>query len=283
VSDWQPSALQLEREAYRKRRSLRSGWVAFGSTVVVLAVVGLVVTNSPGWPAFRHSFLDFRVGWHDLPGLFDALWTNVQIMVVAEILILVFATGIAVVRTLQGPVFFPLRVLATIYTDVFRGMPLLIVLYLVVYGLPSLRTSWLPQSPFVLGTLALTLTYTAYNAEVLRAGILSVHPSQRAAARSLGLSHPQTLRYVVFPQAVRRVLPALLNDFVSLQKDTSLVSIGSVLEIALQAENDASRDFLFVHYVMAGLIFVALTVPLTRYTDYLAIKRGWYGAGGGVV
>ena len=281
--NWTPSPLQVERDRYRHRRARRSNLIALGSTVVALVLITLAVTNSAGWPAMRHSFFDFRVGWHDLPGLLKALWVNVQIMVIAEVLVLILAAGIALLRTLQGPVFFPLRALATVYVDTFRGLPLLIVIYLVVFGLPSLRASWVPNSPFVLGTIALVLTYTAYVAEVFRAGIQSVHPSQRAAARSLGLSHGQAMRYVVFPQAVRRVLPPLLNDFVSLQKDTSLVSIGSVFEVVLQATNDKSLDFKFVHYVMAGLIFVVLTVPLTRYTDYIAAKRGWNGTGGGVV
>jgi polar amino acid transport system permease protein len=135
----------------------------------------------------------------------------------------------------------------------------------------------------VLGIIALVLTYSAYVAEVLRAGIESVHPSQRAAARSLGLTHGQTMRHVVFPQAVRRVLPPLLNDFVSLQKDTSLVSILGVIEIVLTAQNDTAQDFKFVPYVMAGVVFIVLTIPLTRFTDWVARRQGWQGAGGGVV
>jgi polar amino acid transport system permease protein len=159
----------------------------------------------------------------------------------------------------------------------------LIVLFLVGFGVPALQLQGAPTSPFVLCTIALTLTYTAYVAEVFRAGIESVHPSQRAAARSLGLSHAQTMRYVVFPQAVRRVLPPLLNDFVSLQKDTSLVSQVGVIDMVLTATNQVSQDFKFVHYVMAGLIFVALTVPMTRLTDWIARRQGWVGVGGGVV
>jgi polar amino acid transport system permease protein len=175
------------------------------------------------------------------------------------------------------------RLLATVYVDVFRGLPVLIVLYLVGFGIPALRLNGVPSSPFVLCVIALVLTYTAYVAEVFRAGIESVHPSQRAAARSLGLTHAQALRHVVFPQAVRRVLPPLLNDFVSLQKDTSLVSVLGIIDIVLTADNEKSQDFKFVHFVVAGLIFVALTVPLTRLTDWIARRQGWFGAGGGVV
>jgi polar amino acid transport system permease protein len=246
-------------------------------------VLVLVVGGSTGWDRTRESFFDFPAGWNQLPGLLRALWINLQIMLIAEALVLVFAATIAVVRTLQGPVFFPLRLLATVYVDVFRGIPLLIVLYLVGFGIPGLRLQFTPDSPFVLCIIALVLTYTAYVAEVFRAGIESVHPSQRAAARSLGLSHAKAMRYVVFPQAVRRVLPPLLNDFVSLQKDTSLVSIVGVIDIVLTAENQKSQDFKFVHLVMAALIFVALTIPLTRLTDWIARRQGWVGAGGTAV
>jgi polar amino acid transport system permease protein len=223
------------------------------------------------------------VGWKGLSALLRALWVNVQIMLISEVLVLALAALIAVVRTLPGPVFFPLRLAATVYVDVFRGLPLLLVLYLVGFGLPALRLSYLPDSPFVLGIIALVLTYTAYVAEVFRAGVESVHPSQRAAARSLGLTHGQTLAYVVFPQAVRRVLPPLLNDFVSLQKDTALVSTLGIIEIVLTAYNQTSNDYKFVHYVMAGLIFLVLTIPLTRLTDWVARRQGWHGAPGGVV
>ena len=283
ATQWQPSKLQRERDTYRRSRTRRSLLLGLISSAVFVVAVVLLVRSSPGWPRVRDSFFDFRLGWHDLPGLLRALWINVQIMLITELLVLVFAAVIAVVRTLQGPVFFPLRFVATAYVDIFRGLPLLLVLYLVGLGLPALRLHGAPDSPFVLGVIALTLTYTAYVAEVFRAGIESVHPSQRAAARSLGLTHGQTMRHVVFPQAVRRVLPPLLNDFVSLQKDTSLVSVLGIIDIVLTAENYQSRDFKFVHYVMAGLVFVVLTVPLTRLTDWISRRQGWRGSGGSVV
>jgi polar amino acid transport system permease protein len=280
---WRPSALQQQRNAYRRRRTLRAQLIAAVSTGVLAAVVVLVVRSSPGWNRLRDSFFDFAVGWKDLPALIRALWLNLQIMLVSEVLVLVLAALVAVIRTLPGPVFFPLRAAATIYVDIFRGLPLLLVLYLVGFGLPALRLGYLPDSPFVLGIIALVVTYTAYVAEVFRAGVESVHPSQRAAARSLGLTHGQSLRYVVFPQAVRRVLPPLLNDFVSLQKDTALVSTLGIIEIVLTAYNQTSTDYKFVHYVMAGLVFLALTVPLTRLTDWVARRQGWQGPGGGAV
>lgn len=283
ATGWQPSELQRERDAYRRARSRRSALIALVSAAVLVTVVVTVVGSSSGWTNTKNNFFDFSVGWQGLPDLLRALWLNVQIMIIAEVFILVFAALIAVVRTLRGPVWLPLRVLATVYVDVFRGLPLLIVLYLVGFGVPSLNLQGAPTSPFTLCVIALVLTYTAYVAEVFRAGIESVHPSQRAAARSLGLTHTQTLRHVVFPQAVRRVLPPLLNDFVSLQKDTSLVSVLGVIEVVLTAENQKSQDFKFVHLVMAGLIFVALTVPLTRLTDWIARRQGWIGVGGGII
>ncbi|SHF80459.1 amino acid ABC transporter membrane protein, PAAT family [Jatrophihabitans endophyticus] len=278
TTPWQPSARQLERERYRRNRTVRSALIALVSTAVVLAVVALAVGSSSGWPRMRDSFFDLGAGFGDLPALLRALWVNVQIMVIAEVCVLVLGALLAIVRTLQGPVFFPLRFLATAYVDVFRGLPLLIVLYCVGFGLPALRIRQFPDSPFVLCIIALVLTYSAYVAEVFRAGIESVHPSQRAAARSLGLTTAQTMRHVVFPQAVRRVLPPLLNDFVSLQKDTSLVSVLAVSEMVLVAQGQVSQDYKFVHYLMAGLVFVLLAVPLTRLTDWIARRQGWVGS-----
>jgi polar amino acid transport system permease protein len=279
VTSWQPSQLQRERDAYRRSRTRRAWLIALASTAVAVTVVVLVVGNSSGWARTRGSFFAFHIGWHGLPALLRALWLNVQIMLVSEVFILVFAALIAFLRTLRGPVFFPLRLFATVYVDVFRGLPLLIVLYMVGFGIPSLRLRGAPTSPFALCIIALVLVYTAYVAEVFRAGIESVHPSQGASARALGLTYAQTMRYVIFPQAVRRVLPPLLNDFVSLQKDTSLVSTLGVVEVVLTAENQVSQNPRFVYYVMAGLIFVVLTVPLTRFTDWLARRQGWTGAG----
>ncbi len=239
----------------------------------------VVVGRSSGWTRTQQSFFALSQGWRDLPALLRGLWVNVQIMLISEVFVLVLAAFIAILRTLPGPAFFPLRFLSAFYVDLFRGLPLLLVLLLVGFGIPSLRLSGAPSSPFVLCIIALVLTYTAYVAEVFRAGIESVHPSQRASARALGLSYAQTMRHVVFPQAVRRVLPPLLNDFVSLQKDTALVSTLGVIEVVLTAENQQSQDFKFVHLVFAGLIFLALTVPLTRFTDWIARRHGWINAG----
>src|SRR3954451_13627162 len=213
------SPLARERAAYRRSRARRSTLVAVVSTVVFAGALVLVVTSSPGWPRVQTTFFDPATAWKSLPAVLAGLWLNVRVLVAAEIGILVLGLLIAVLRTLRGPVFFPVRALAIGYVDLFRGVPLIIALYLIGFGVPGLRLQGVPTDAAVLGTITLVLVYSAYVSEVFRAGIESVHPSQRMAARSLGLTHRQAMRLVVLPQAVRRVLPPLLNDFVALQKD----------------------------------------------------------------
>ena len=258
--------------------ALRSALVAGASTLVVGVLVVLVVTRSPGWPRVRETFLspeDFRAAF---PQVLEGLWLNVRIFLVAEPLILALGLPIAVARSLRAPVFLPLRVLGTAYVDLFRGLPAILVIFVVGFGVPALRLRGVPTDPVVLGVIALVLTYGAYVAEVFRAGIESVEHGQRAAARSLGLTHAQELRYVVLPQAVRRVVPPLLNDFVSLQKDTALVAVIGPLEAMRQAQVYASGTFNYTAYLAAALLFVLLTVPMARLTDALtartARKRG---------
>jgi polar amino acid transport system permease protein len=194
----------------------------------------------------------------------------VKLMLIAEALVLGFALAIAVVRSLPGPVLAPLRLVALVYTDVFRGVPLILVVFIVGLGVPGLQLSFISeQSVFTYGVVALVLVYSAYVAEVYRAGIDSVHSSQLAGARSLGLSQWQAMRHVVLPQAIRRVIPPLLNDFIGLQKDTALVGLLGLVEVARAAENYASETFNFAGYTMAALLFIAVTIPLARATDYL--------------
>ena len=281
VDDWTPSPVALERLAYRRARGRRSALIGTASTVVLVAVVIFAVVNTQGWPRFRESFLNISYGREVFGDIAKGLWLNVRLMVVCEIVILVLAMLLALARALRGPVFFPIRAAATVYTDVFRGLPLLLVLYLLGFGVPSLSISWLPTNSLVWGAIGLILTYTAYNAEVLRAGIESVHPSQRAAARSLGLSHARTMRHVVLPQAFRRVLPPLLNDLVSLQKDTALIAaLGTpYYDAVLQAQIDSTTTYNYTPYVIAGLLFLALTIPMTRLTDWVARRQGWTATG----
>lgn len=260
----------VDRVAYRQARARRSTLTALASTVVFAAVLLLAVTSSPGWPRVRDSFFNLRIGWESLPALLDGLWLNVRVLVVCEILILIVGLGLAALRTLRGPVWFPLRVLATGYVDLFRGLPLLICLYLVGFGLPGLRLSGVPNNPVLLGGLALVLIYSAYVAEVFRAGIESVHPSQLAAAKSLGLNYRRTMRLVVLPQATRRVTPALLNDFVALQKDCGLISVLGAVDAVRAAQIQSATTYNFTPYVVAGLLFVALAVPSARLADWVA-------------
>jgi len=268
----------IDRVAYRQSRARRSTLIALLSTVVFAAVLLFAVTSSPGWPRVRDSFFNLRVGWDSLPALLDGLWLNVRVLVVCQVLILIFGLGLAAVRTLRGPVWFPLRALATGYVDLFRGLPLLICLYLVGFGLPGLRLTGLPTNPVLLGGLALVLIYSAYVAEVFRAGIESVHLSQLAAAKSLGLDYRRTMRLVVLPQATRRVLPALLNDFVALQKDCGLISVLGAVDAVRAAQIQAATTYNFTPYVVAGLLFVALAVPSARLADWaskrVAIRQG---------
>jgi polar amino acid transport system permease protein len=268
----EPSPLARDRQAYRRSRARRSTAVALLSTVVFAAAVGYGLTSSPGWPRVRDTFFDVDVAWSSLPAILRGLWLNIRVLVVAEVGILVLGLAIAVMRTLRGPVFFPVRALATGYVDLFRGVPLLIALYLIGFGVPALRLQGVPTDTAVLGTITLILVYSAYVAEVFRAGIESVHPSQRAAARSLGLTHRQSMRIVVLPQAVRRVLPPLLNDFVALQKDVGLISVLGAVDAIRAAQIEAARTFDFTPYVVAGLLFVLLAIPTGRVADAVAAR-----------
>ncbi len=271
VSVVEPSAVELDRRAFRKRQSRRSVLVGVISTVVVVAIVWVSVVNTPGWKLVQQAFFDPKVAWDYLPSILNGLWLNIRILFFAGLGVAIFATLIAIVRTLRGAVFFPLRVIATVYTDLFRGMPLIIVLYLVGFGIPALGV--FPRlAPEVWGTVALILTYSAYVAEVLRAGMEAVNPSQRLAARSLGLSHAQTLRLVVLPQGVRKVTPALVNDFVSMQKDVGLVSILGAIDAVRAAQIASSETYNFTSYIVAGLLFVAISLPLIRLTDWLGAR-----------
>ena len=266
------SPLARERAAYRRSRARRSILVALLSTVVFAAVVLGGLASTPGWPRVRETFLDPEIAWSSLPSIVQGLWLNIRVLVVAELGVLALGLLLAVLRTLRGAVFFPVRTLATGYVDLFRGVPLLVALYLIGFGVPALRLQGVPTSAAVLGTVTLILVYSAYVAEVFRAGIESVHPSQRAAARSLGLTYRQSMRLVVLPQAVRRVLPPLLNDFVALQKDVGLISVLGAVDAIRAAQIESARTFNFTPYVVAALLFVLLAVPTGRIADAVAAR-----------
>lgn len=260
------------RMAQTRRRARRDALVGMGSLVGFTVVIAVLVSRTPGWPVVQETFFNREEFFDTFPGLLEAFLLNVKIFLIAEPIILVFSLAIALTRTLRAPIFLPLRVLATIYVDVFRGVPTILVIFLLGFGVPALRLQGVPTNPIFWGTTALILSYSAYVAEVFRAGIGSVHPSQRMASRSLGLSTFQTNRYVVLPQAVRNVVPPLLNDFISLQKDTALVSVLGPIEVLRQAQIDASSTFNYTAYVGAALIFIALTIPMTRFADWVQTR-----------
>lgn len=279
---WRPSQIEQQRRAYRRVRATRSSLLAAASTLVVGVVAVVAVTNSPGWPRVAATFFDWDKAVASFPTVLEGLWLNIRIMLIAGVTIAIFGLTLAILRTLRGPVFFPLRLAATVYVDLFRGLPLLLVIYLLGFGMPALNLTGLPDDMLFWGGVALVLSYSAYVAEVFRAGIQSVHPSQRAAARALGLTHGQTLRHVVIPQAIRRVIPALMNDLVSLQKDSGLIAVLGVIDAIRAAQISTALDFNYTPYVVAGALFVIMTVPMARFTDYVAKRQGWHGTQGGL-
>jgi polar amino acid transport system permease protein len=247
----------------------RGALIATISTVALAVLIVVAVLRSPGWPAVRQAFFNWDAFIESFPDVLSGFWLNVQMFMIAEVLTLAFALVLAVLRSMRGPVFFPLRLIATGYTDFFRGIPTLLVVFILGLGMPALDLQGVPDSEVFWGVTALVLVYSAYVAEVYRAGIDSVHPSQRAAARSLGLGQWQSLRHVVLPQAVRRVIPPLLNDFVGLQKETVLVSVLGVREAGQEAAIVAYQDFNYTPFLAAALLFIVVTIPLARFTDLL--------------
>jgi polar amino acid transport system permease protein len=246
--------------------------VAVASTVLVFGVVGYLILTAPNWPQVQDSFFNAEIFWASLPTLLRALLKNIQLFLMAEFFILIFALLLAVMRSLPGPVFFPIRFGAVVYIDLFRAVPSVLVIYLLGFGVPALGIEGVPTDGFIWGLVALVVVWSAYVAEVYRAGIESIHPSQEAAARSLGLSRFQGLRYVVLPQAVRRVIPPLLNDFIGLQKDTALVGFIGVVEVFKRSQIEAGGSFNFTPYVACALIFLALTIPMARFVDWYVAR-----------
>jgi polar amino acid transport system permease protein len=254
------------------REGGRSLAIALVSTVVFVGLAALVVVNSPGWPEVRRAFFSGENFRASAPEIADAFALNVRIFLIAEAVILVAALVLAVLRSLPGPAAFPLRAFALAYTDFFRGVPTILVVYVLGFGAPTLQLSGVPRSPLFWGVVSLVLVYSAYVAEVYRAGIQSVHPSQEAAARSLGLTRGQSLRFVVLPQAVRRVMPPLLNDFIGLQKDSALVALIGPVEAFRQSQLEVASSFNYTPYLATALLFVLITIPLARLTDWLIAR-----------
>jgi polar amino acid transport system permease protein len=268
---------RAERAAARRRRDRRGIAIAALSTVIVIGGLAALVLTSAGWPAVRETFFNATVFKESFPDVAKAFWLDIRVFMVVEVAVLALGLIVALVRTSVSPAMFPVRLLAIVYTDIFRGIPTILLVYLVGFGIPALANSgaegssslsWLPTEPVVLGAIALTLSYGAYVSEVYRAGLRSVHPGQRDAALAVGLTERQAMRHVVIPQAVRNVGPPLLNDFISLQKDVALISIIGVTGEAFQvAQIQASSGFNYTPLLCAALQYLAVTIPLARMLD----------------
>jgi len=261
------------REAARRRRARRDTAVATVSTIVVIGVLVTAIVTSKGWPTVRATFFSWSSLKDAFPDILRGFWLDVRIFCIVEAVVLVLGLAIALARSSRAPALAPLRLLGTLFVDLFRGIPTILVIYLIGFGVPALELSGVPSDPVILGGAALALSYSAYVAEVYRAGIESVHSSQRAAALALGLSGGQAMRFVILPQAVRRVVPPLLNDFISLQKDAALVAILGPLEAFRVGQIAASSDFEYTPLVGVALLYVCVTIPLARYVDRLQRRR----------
>ncbi|MCW2850932.1 MAG: Amino acid transporter rane protein family [Nocardioides sp.] len=269
MTDWQPSDRELERRRVRRQQRTRSVLVASGAIVLVVAGLVTVLVSAPGWDRFRETFFDWGYAKQALPEIRDGFWLNVKLFLICEVAILALGLAVALARTARSPLLAPFRLLAVVYVDIFRGVPTVLLILMLGFGVPALRLEGLTDDRYVWAGVALVLSYGAYVAEVFRSGIESIHPSQVMSAEALALSRSQTMRFVVVPQAVRRVAPPLLNDFVSLQKDTALVSVVGVFDAVFAARDSTGYTFNYTPYVVVSVFFIAITIPLARLTDWL--------------
>jgi polar amino acid transport system permease protein len=265
------SGIELDRRVFRRKQTLRSGLISCISFAVFAFVIWYALAHSEGWALVQKTYFNPDVFIESLPKVGHGLLLNLRILGFAVVGVGTIATLMAIVRTTRSPVLFPLRVLATAYTSIFRGLPLIIVLYTIGFGIPALGLfGRIPAE--VLGAISITLVYSAYVSEVIRAGIEAVHPSQRMAARSLGFSHARTMRSIILPQAIRKVIPALMNDFVAMQKDVGLVSILGAVDAVREAQKVNAVTFNYTPYVTAGALFILLSFPFIMLTDYYSRK-----------
>jgi polar amino acid transport system permease protein len=255
------------RTAAKRKRARRGQAIAAISSVVVLGGLAALVLTSPGWPNVRDTFFSWSAFTDSFPDILSAFWIDIKLFMAVEVAVLILGLVVALVRTSRAPALFPLRLIAAVFVDFFRGVPVILLVYLVGFGIPALELSGLPTDPLVLGGIALTLSYSAYVGEVYRAGIASIHRGQRDAALAIGLTEGQALRHVIVPQAVRRVGPPLLNDFIALQKDVALISILGVVEAFRQAQIIAASTFEYTPLLGAALLYLCVTVPLARILD----------------
>jgi polar amino acid transport system permease protein len=271
----EPGERQRERAEARKRKARRGQAIAAISTIVFFGVVSVLILTSPGWPEVRDTFFDWGEFKDSFPDIAEAFWLDIRVFCVVEVAVLILGLLVALVRTTKGPALFPLRILAVAYTDIFRGIPTILLVYLIGFGVPALDLSGVPSEPVVLGGIALMLSYGGYVAEVYRAGLRSVHRGQREAALAVGLTEGQALRHVIVPQGVRNVGPPLLNDFIALQKDVALLGVlGVVGEAFREAQIIATTNFDYTPMVAAALLYMCITIPLARILDK------WGGLGG---
>jgi polar amino acid transport system permease protein len=256
-----------EREEAKRARSRRNALIAAASSVVVIGGLAALVLTSPGWPTVRETFFSWSEFKNAFPEVLSGFWLDVKVFMVVEVVVLIVALAIALIRVNRSPGLLPVRMLATVWVDLFRGVPTVLLVYLIGFGIPALELEGLPTDPVVLGGIALTLSYSGYVSEVYRAGINSVHRGQRDAALSVGLTHTQTMRHVILPQAIRRVGPPLLNDFVALQKDVALISIIGPQEAFRVAQIYQGENFNYTPIIAAALLYLVITVPLARIVD----------------
>ncbi len=260
-------ARRAERDSAKRRKARRSQLIAVVSSVVVIGGLAALVLTSPGWPSVRETFFSWSEFRNAFPEVLSGFWLDIKIFMVVEVAVLILALLIALIRVNHSPGLFPLRLLSTVYVDVFRGIPTILLVYLIGFGIPALELEGLPTDPVVLGGIALTLSYSAYVSEVYRAGINSVHRGQHDAALSVGLTQTQTMRHVILPQAIRRVAPPLLNDFVALQKEVALISIIGPQEAFRVAQIYQGENFNYTPIIAAALLYLVITVPLARVVD----------------
>jgi polar amino acid transport system permease protein len=262
-----PGSRAAARAAARRRHSRRSTAIAAVSTVIVVGGLAALTVSAPGWPAVRETFFSWDAFKTSFPDVLSGFWLDIKLFVICEAVVLVLGLVVALARSSTAPALFPIRAIATLYTDIFRGIPTILLVYLIGFGLPALELNGVPTDPVVLGGIAIILSYGGYVAEVYRAGIDSIHPSQKAAGLAVGLTPNQTMRHVVLPQAVRRVAPPLLNDFISLTKDVALVATLGPLEAFRQAQIAAASDFNYTPLIAAALLYLCVTIPLARIVE----------------
>lgn len=264
---------QTRRQAYEQRQRRNSLLIAALSTTIVISTIVVLLPRAPRWDRVKKSFFDREIFLDSFPRLVEAFWLDIKIFLWSMPLIFALSLAIAVSRNTRSPALFPVRAAAVIYTDVFRGVPVILTIFLIGFGVPGLFDSRTWSNPLIWGTVALVLSYSAYVSEEIRAGIEGVHESQRAAARSLGMTSSQTMSTVVLPQAMRRIVPPMMNSIVSLQKDVALISLIGPIEILRQAGLDKSKFANFTPYVAAAVIFLCVTIPLTRVADHLLARE----------